>query len=101
MDTKMAENATARDKKSTGKKQGAYAPARHYATRLSADDGQNVVFTHDEELIFTDPDFQRLNFLTGVAAQLRHAEQWQKPAAAGTPVIISSTPPQKQLPLCT
>ena len=48
---------------------------------------------------FTASGFHRLNALTGAADQLRHDEQWQKPAATGSPVTAISTAPQKQLPL--
>src|SRR5262245_55284629 len=40
-----------------------------------------------------------VNALTGPADQLRHELQWQNPIAAGAPVTVISTAPQKQLPL--
>jgi len=36
---------------------------------------------------------------TGAAAQLRHDSQWQYPIAAGSPLTVKRTAPQKQLPV--
>ena len=43
--------------------------------------------------------FHSVNALTGAAAQLRHEAQWQYPWATGSPVTVTWTAPQKQLPL--
>jgi hypothetical protein len=50
-------------------------------------------------VIWTDSGFHSVNALTGPADQLRHELQWQNPMATGWPVTVSSTAPQKQLPL--
>src|SRR5476651_1734168 len=47
----------------------------------------------------TASGFHNVNALTGLADQLRHDSQWQKPIAAGSPLTVSWTAPQKQLPL--
>src|SRR3954465_2814747 len=50
-------------------------------------------------VILTAVGGHSVNALTGPADQLRHDRQWQNPIAAGWPVTVSSTAPQKQLPL--
>src|ERR1700759_986442 len=50
-------------------------------------------------VIWTDARSHRVNALTGPADQLRQEVQWQNPIAAGWPVTVSSTAPQKQFPL--
>jgi hypothetical protein len=40
----------------------------------------------------------RVKALTGPADQERHDSQWQYPMAAGAPVTVNWTEPQKQLP---
>src|SRR3954468_16378154 len=47
---------------------------------------------------FTASGFQSVKALTGAAAQLRHDSQWQYPIAAGSPLTVNWTAPQKQLP---
>ncbi|HWD36542.1 MAG TPA: hypothetical protein VG840_10295, partial [Casimicrobiaceae bacterium] len=41
-----------------------------------------------------------VNAFTGPADQCRHDSQWQYPIAAGSPVAVNCTAPQKQLPAC-
>src|SRR5258708_3833059 len=50
-------------------------------------------------VILTESGCHRVNALTGPADQLRQELQWQNPIAAGWPVTVSSTAPQKQPPL--
>src|SRR4051812_47894558 len=50
-------------------------------------------------VILTAVGGHSVNALTGPADQLRHDRQWQNHIAAGWPVTVSSTAPQKQLPL--
>jgi hypothetical protein len=50
-------------------------------------------------VIFTASGFHRLNAFTGPVDQLRQDSQWQYPIAAGAPLTVNWTVPQKQLPL--
>src|SRR5215510_9894806 len=50
-------------------------------------------------VIWTESGFHSVNALIGPADQLRQELQWQNPMATGWPVTVSSTAPQKQLPL--
>jgi hypothetical protein len=50
-------------------------------------------------VIFTASGFHKVKALTGPADQLRHDSQWQYPIAAGSPLTVNCTAPQKQLPL--
>jgi hypothetical protein len=47
----------------------------------------------------TDSGFHSVNAFTGDADQLRQESQWQYPIAAGAPVTVTSTAPQKHVPL--
>ena len=48
---------------------------------------------------FTASASRGLNAFDRRGDQLRHDEQWQKPAANGSPVTVTSTAPQKLLTL--
>jgi hypothetical protein len=49
-------------------------------------------------VIFTASGFHSEKAFTGAADQLRHESQWQYPVAAGSPLTLNWTDPQKQLP---
>jgi hypothetical protein len=49
-------------------------------------------------VICTASGFHKVKALTGPADQWRQESQWQYPIAAGSPLTVNRTAPQKQLP---